>query len=399
MRTRLPFFFLLPFLLPIQAEDWLFLRGPNWNGTTDEALTSTQLNDSKIAWRVELGKGSSSVTVKGNRVFSMGNVDDHDVVYCLDAETGKEIWTRRYPCKFEARMWEGGTSATPTLDDAHVYAFSYDGQLVCLSQTDGSVVWRKHMLSDYGGKLSQWKYAGSPLILGKGLFLDIGGSGNSTVALRKSTGEKIWGSGSGKAGYAPVMPFRMGNQVALLTFKGKAMLGLEARTGKELFRIPWETSYDVNASSPVVVGSSFLVSSGYPKTGKATLYRMQSGTPKQVWINDDVKTKMSSCAYHDGHFYTVSEKRAQLMCIDARTGKTKWSETGGGQYGNLVIAKDRLVVLSDSGVLRIGKADPAGWQQESELSVLKGRCWVQPVVAQGQIYCRNNNGQLVCLKP
>ena len=87
------------------------------------------------------------------------------------------------------------------------------------------------------------------------------------------------------------------------------------------------------------------------------------------------------------------------MCIDGRTGETQWSESGGRQFGNPVIAGDRLVVLSDSGVLRIGKADPAGWKQDSELKLLRGRCWVQPTVANGRVYCRNDHGQLICVKP
>lgn len=386
-------------LAPVVAEDWLFLRGPNLNGTTPETLKSTTLSEANIAWRNEVGKGSSSMTVKGDRVYTMGNVDDHDVVYCFDAATGKEIWVQRYPCKFEDRMWEGGTSATPTLDDTHVYVFSYDGQLVCLSQADGSVVWRKHMMKDYGGTLSRWKYAGSPLIVGSGLFLDIGGSENSTIALRKTTGEKIWGSGNAGAGYAPVMPMRQGTTLNLLAFKAKEMVGLDAKTGRELFSIPWETSYDVNASSPVVVGNSFLISSGYPKTGRAALYKMDGAKPRQLWENDDVKTKMNSLAFHEGHFYAVSEKRAQLMCLDGRSGKTLWSESGGGQYGNVIVAGQHLVVLSDSGELRIGKASPKGWRAETDLKVLSGRCWVQPTAANGYIFCRSNEGQLVCLKP
>jgi len=289
--------FLLPNPVQAQGNDWLFFRGPALNGSTPEKLSSTTLSADKVVWRKTLGKGSSGVTVKDGRAYTMGNVDNQDVVYCFDAKTGREIWKQSYPCKFEARMWEGGTAATPTLDDKHAYIFSYDGQLVCLSLADGSVVWRKHMLKDYGGKLSQWKYSGSPLLIGSALLLDIGGDGNSTIALRKDTGEKIWGAGGDKAGYAPVMPFKNGTETQLLAFKGKAMLGLDARTGKELWRIPWKTSYDVNASSPIVVGSTVLITSGYPRTGRAELYRFDGGKPQQVWKNKDVITKMSSVAY------------------------------------------------------------------------------------------------------
>jgi len=390
---------LLPAPAQAQGNDWLFFRGPAMNGSTPEKLTSTQLSDSDVIWRKELGKGSSSVTIKDGRAYTMGNVNNEDVVYCFDGKTGREIWKHSYPCKFEARMWEGGTAATPTLDEQHVYVFSYDGQLVCLKQSDGSEVWRKHMIKDYGGKLSQWKYSGSPVIIGSALLLDIGGSGNSTIALKKATGEKIWGAGDDKAGYAPVMPFQNGSDLQLLAFKGKAMLGLEARTGKELWRIPWKSSYDVNASSPIVVGSSVLITSGYPRTGRAELYNFDGGKPRQVWKNPDVITKMSSAAYKNGHFYAVTEKRGAIMCFDAKTGKTVWSERGGGNYGSPIIAGDHLIVQADNGILRIGDASPKGWNQHSELKVLEGRCWVQPSFADGLIYTRSNNGSLAVVKP
>lgn len=396
------FLIILPalfFTFSVGAADWTFFRGPNYDGSTPEALASTQLNPSKIVWKKELGKGSASFTVKGEQVYTMSNVGNRDVVYCFDAKTGKEVWKTDWACKFEARMWEGGTAATPTLDEDHVYAFSYDGQLHCLKQSDGSIVWRKHMVKDYGGRLSQWKYAGSPTILGNALLLDIGGDGNSTVALRKSDGSKIWGRGDEKAGYAPVMPFKQAEGLTLLVFKGKAMVGLEARTGREQFSIPWNTSYDVNASSPVVVGNGFLVSSGYPRTGRAAFYSVRGGKPSKVWENGDVKTKMNSVARRGGYFYAASEKRGQIMCLDGRTGKTVWSERGSGQYGNLIIASDKLIVLSDTGVLRIADASPDGWNQHSELDVLDGRCWVQPTFANGQIYCRSNNGSMVVVRP
>ena len=142
------------------AGDWAFFRGPNGNGTTDDTAWKTWgAAGPKIAWEKDMGIGVSAIAVKGDRAYTMGNVENTDIVYCLDAKTGKEIWTHRFPAKFEERMFEGGTASTPTIDDDRVYAFSYDGQLFCLDASSGSVRWNVNVLKEHGGKLSQWKYA------------------------------------------------------------------------------------------------------------------------------------------------------------------------------------------------------------------------------------------------
>ena len=83
-----------------------------------------------------------------------------------------------------------GSSATPpnsTLDNskaarpphppsttASVYALGYLGDVHCLNLNDGHVVWHKHLVDDFGGRYSSWKYAGSPLVIDDLLIFDTG---------------------------------------------------------------------------------------------------------------------------------------------------------------------------------------------------------------------------------
>ncbi|MFT5123578.1 MAG: outer membrane protein assembly factor BamB [Kiritimatiellia bacterium] len=384
--------------LSLQAEDWPFYRGPQNTGSSSESDWNPEWPEGQppIAWKKELGIGASSFTIVGDQVFTMGNQKDHDVVWCLNAKDGSEIWAARYPVKFEKRMYEGGTSATPTIDGNHVYAFSYDGQLVCLNKADGKEIWRKHMLKDYGGKLSQWKYAGSPLVQGDRLFLDIGGKGNSTIALNKNTGEKIWGSGKESAGYSTIVPFKNAGQDTLLVFKGQSLNALNPVDGQERWSVKWKTSYDVNASSPIPLDGQILVTSGY-KGGRAVLFDVTGSKPKQHWRNDDIKTKMSSAVVADGCVYAVTEAGAKLVCADMKTGKTLWTEKGTGQFGTLTHAGNTLIVLTESGELWTVKPDRERFSLISRGKVLEGRCWVTPAMANGRIYCRNNRGTAVCV--
>ena len=383
----------------IYAKDWLYFTGPTYtNASTETGWNASWSDDGpKMAWKAQLGKGASSFTVKGNRVLTSGNVKDQDIVWCLDLSSGDVIWKTAFDCKFEKRMFDGGTAATPTIDGDRVYNLSYDGQLHCLSLKDGKILWKKHLMEDFGGKLSSWKYATSPLVLGDLVILDVGGNGNSTLALNKTTGAKVWGNGNENAGYATPVPITHRGKPAVVLFKGKHLVAHDLKSGKRLWSLDWETSYDVNASSPVPLpNNQLLVSSGYGG-GRAVLLDISGNTPKQLWRNDDIKTKMSSCVVHDGHVFAVcGDSGGKLFCVSLKSGKTVWEQKGFG-FGTLTLVGDKLLAQSDKGNLVVAKATSEGYQSISQAQILGNTCWVRPVLAHGYILSRNNKGNTVCL--
>jgi outer membrane protein assembly factor BamB len=184
------------------AAEWLHYRGPTQNGVSAEKLPATLPGELKTLWKASLGTGTSAVTVSDGRVYTMGNVSDKDVVYCLDAKSGKEVWRHSYPLDLDKRMFEGGPAATPTVSGKHVYTVSHQGDVWCLDAATGKKVWNKHFQKDFGGKRPQWGFAGSPTVEGNLVLLDVGGPGASTVALDKATGNVVWKSGDDGAGYA-----------------------------------------------------------------------------------------------------------------------------------------------------------------------------------------------------
>jgi len=386
-----------------RADDWTFFRGPSYNGISTETGWSAEwpAGGPKVAWRADVGIGASSVVVAGNRMFTMGSRSgqDQDVVWCLDTESGRVLWQFAYSCKFDARQFEGGPASTPTVDGSFVYALSYDGQLHCLNIEDGCVAWQKHLVEDFGGRYSSWKYAGSPLVVGERLILDTGADGNSTVALEKTTGRKIWGVGNDLAGYATPIPFQHAGRRGVLVFKARAMVAHHLKTGEELWRIDWRTYYDCNASTPSVVGDRLFISTGYGgRSARGALFQLGAGSPQQLWLNQDLETKMNSAVVYDGHVYCISEKsRGQLMCFDLRDGTIVWSESRFARYGTLMIADGKLIILDEKGEVVIADATPEEYRERARAKVLDGRCWVMPVLANGRIYAKDNMGRLVCL--
>jgi outer membrane protein assembly factor BamB len=114
----------------IQAADWSTWRGPTRDGISAEKDWNIAA-EPKVLWEAEVGLGFSSFVTAGDLVFTSGHADGKDSVFCLSAKTGKVIWTHAYPADLGDKYYEGGTSATPTLDEGKLYHLSRWGDLFC----------------------------------------------------------------------------------------------------------------------------------------------------------------------------------------------------------------------------------------------------------------------------
>jgi outer membrane protein assembly factor BamB len=376
--------------------DWTSYRGPAQNGVSSEKLTVPS-GELRQLWKANVGIGTSSVVVSGERAFTMGNVRNKDIVWCFDAATGREVWKHEYRLGGDPRNFEGGPAATPTVDGQRVYTVSHQGDLFCLDAATGKPVWYKHYQQDFKGKRPQWGYAGSPLVEGNLLILDVGGRGASTVALDKATGKTVWQSGDDDAGYASPVAADLAGQRTIVLFKASQLVGLDAATGRELWRQEWKTSYNVNAATPLIAGNRIFVSSGYGRG--CGLFEVGKTVVKR-WENKNLKAHINTPVIWQGAIYGIDDNvgpKSPLVCLDLETGQVKWEEKVGG--GSLVLIDGKLVVLSEQGELLIGEASPNGFKAALSQQVLGKRCWVQPTVANGHIFCRNNDGDLSVLAP
>jgi hypothetical protein len=85
---------LLSTALSIVASDWPEWRGPNHDGISKESgwLSKWPEAGPKQLWKATLGTGFGTVSVSQGRVYSMGNQDQTDTIFCLNADTGSVLW-------------------------------------------------------------------------------------------------------------------------------------------------------------------------------------------------------------------------------------------------------------------------------------------------------------------
>jgi len=378
-----------------RAADWPNYRGPDHNGFSQE--TDWDAQEPKILWTKSVGFGFGSIAVADRRAYLMGNTGKEgdnantDIVQCVDAESGKEIWRHEYPCSLEPKLHEGGPLATPTVDGKVVYTMSRMGDLFCFSAASGEIIWQKQLKDELGCKLPGWQLAGSPLVAGDLLVLNVGTAG---LALNKKNGDVVWENGMDVCGYATPVPYTLDNQACLAIFAKQSVMGVAVKDGRKVWEFEWKTKYDINAADPIVAGNQVFISSGYNRG--CALIQLDGGQADEVWQSKVLRTQMNCSVLWKGHVYGFDE--SELKCIDLRDGTEKWGERSLGK-GSLIMSVDgRMIIMSDKGELVTAKADPSGFTALARTQLLpRSKCWTTPALANGKIYARNAVGDAACV--
>jgi outer membrane protein assembly factor BamB len=381
------------------AEDWPQWLGPDRDGATSE-VAQPWSNQPKEVWRADFGIGYSTMTIRDGRAYTMGNVDDRDEVYCLDARTGKRIWTQSYPCPKSANGYYG-PRCTPAVDDQRVYTVSHQGQVYCFRAGDGKVLWNKNLL-EMGYEAPKWGISTSPLLREDTILIEVG----AILALRKTDGRIVMKSRKFPVGYSSPMVFEAGGKSLVASFPAYGLIVAEEDTGEIVATAPWKTPFNVNAVTPLQVKPSRLfITSGYRRG--AALYDLAREDLVQIWKTRELGSQMNQCVLQDGHLYGFTGNvrgRGGLRCISAADGSLKWEHDDRRKLGvgSVLLAADRLVILGEHGWLMLAEATPEGFKPLCEAKILEGDyCWTPPVLANGLLYCRNydkgKGSQWVCL--
>jgi outer membrane protein assembly factor BamB len=378
--------------MPFPQPYWTDFRGPSRDGHYRErrVLTAWPAGGLTPLWKQPVGAGYASFVAAFGRAFTIEQRGREEVVAAYDIPTGRELWTHAWPALFQEGMGGDGPRATPTWFDGRLYALGATGELRCLDAANGRLVWRLNILDDNGAANLDWGMAASPLIVGDTVVVAPGGpEGRAVVAYDRLKGARVWSSESGKAGYSSPMLATLVGREQILVFAGTRLLSLTPDRGKLLWSHPWQTMADINVAQPLVVGDTrVFISSGYD-VGGAVLEITPEGSGfvvREVWRNNRMKNRFASSVLHGGHIYGLDE--SILACVDAATGELKWK---GGRYGygQLLLAGDRLIVLTERGELVLVAANPERHEELASFPALEGKTWNHPAIANGVLLVRN----------
>jgi outer membrane protein assembly factor BamB len=384
--------------------DWPNWRGPNFEGKSASTNIVTDWSKGlKKLWHVNyLCQGNATASwsapvVKGNRLVTTGRDENNDLIFCLNSETGDLIWQGKYEAP-ATNSHGPGPRATPFIDDDKVYTFGRSGDLVCWQLLDGKMLWRKNV-KDEGGSEPQWGYSSTPLVFEDKVIVQ-GGGNALALAYDKLTGNLLWKSMQGEAGYAAAIPMLIENEHKLLVYHGTGLSCLNPSDGKEIWTAKWETDYNVNATTPIISGDLIFHSSGYKMGGQAL--KVTGASYSALWKNNAIEAQHTDPVLIDGYLYSYSGESSrmsgQFKCVELLTGKEMWS-TGRIGQGTATFADGHLICLDIKGNLYLVKPDPAEFKLVSEMKSaigdVKHPAWTVPVVANGKLYLRYLQ-QLIC---
>jgi len=375
------------------AEDWPHWRGPSRDGHVLNKEPFTESTEFHTRWSAEIGTGFSSIVAVGDRVYSMGNSDDQDTVWCLDAKTGDVIWSHSYPCPLDPNLFEGGPTSTPTFSNGKLFTLSRRGDTFCFDAKSGAVDWNVNIAEAHDVNIPTWGFAGSPLVLEDRVILNAGAHG---LALKPKDGTLLWKSdNSDDAGYSTPLPVEIDGTTFALMLAGKALNAVDIGSGERAWSVRWITRYGINAADPILLNNhQLLVSSGYSKG--TSLIDFTATEAKPAWRSRDLRNQMSPGVLIDGRLYAVdgdAGSEPKLTCIDPLTGKPIWSDVSFGSATILAVGK-QLFILSETGEFTIAKPEAEGISVIKHHQLIDGKYWTPICYVNSTIFARNAIGKL-----
>ena len=393
---------------PNSGEDWPKWRGPRGDGTWRAPKLQTRWPEDGLqrAWRQELGGGYGGIAVSGGRVYVMDRQrepKDIERVLCFDAVTGKRFWSHSYPADYDNVSYDNGPRATPTVYRGHVYTLGALGHLYCLDVSNGQIVWSKDLVRDFAARVPIWGLSASPVIFEDTVIVHPGSKPNGCyIAFDRVTGEERWRGLPDGAGYAtPILIDHAGTQ-QLVGWTPSNVRGLDPRTGKLLWTVPFEVNYGTAIAHPIFQEDLILVSSYYDGTKAIHLGDQPSDVQVKWHDRRNLRGLMSQPLYRDGHAYLL-DKRHGLTCFHLATGKKRWDDDnrmtpkGRNPQATMVWLNDadRAIILNSDGDLILVRLNSEGYIEQSRTNII-GRTWAHPAYAGNCIYARSDT-EIVCV--
>jgi outer membrane protein assembly factor BamB len=394
-------------LASLPAEDWPQWRGPQRDGISRETglLQEWPAGGPKLEWhRTDTGSGYGAPAIVGTHIYVTGNEGVRDeFVQAMATSDGQRLWRTRLGAvgNPDQQPEFPGARSTPTVDGAFLYALGSDGDLACVETATGVIRWQKNLRLDFGGKPGLWAYAESPLVDGDVVVCSPGGAVATVVALDKKTGETIWKTSTpeaDEAAYASAIVIHAAGQKQYVQMLSKGLIGLDADSGKILWRFG-QTVSRYNANIPTPVARDGILYSAGAGTGGA-LIRLQPADGgvivEPLAFSAKFPAAIGGAVLVDRHLYGTTGPT--MLCVEFETGVLQWEERALGSAA-LLSADGRVYAHAESGEVGLLEVGPDGYvvrgrftpDGRPERRGAMERAWAYPALAGGRLFLRDHH--------
>jgi len=332
------------------AEDWPQWRGPNRDGkVTGFTPPATWPKALAQKWKVAVGDGDATPALVGDKLFVFTRQGTDEVLSCLNAADGNEIWKKSYPATATVgppAQAHPGPRSSPAVGEGKVVTLGVGEMLSCLDAASGKMIWRKEFSKEFPKTFPRFYTATSPIIVDKMCVVHLGAEGNGAImAFDLANGDVKWQwKGDGPAYGSPIVATIEGvKQIVEQTEKN--IVGINAADGKLL----WQTPYggggggmSNNTATPVIDGSTVIISGRGTKAIKVE----KSGDAfavKDLWNNAQASIQYNTPVLENGLIFGFGfSNGTTVFCLNEKDGATVWTDAPWSRRCNAPRASTRL---------------------------------------------------------
>ena len=391
--------------ITVNAQEWTQWRGPARDGSVLTKNAPAKWPDTfQRSWRVEIGEGYSSPVVAGGRVFVHSRRDPEEIVSAISLADGKVVWQQKYQAVFNKNQFAvkmaKGPNSTPLVIDNRLFTLGVTGILNAWDTATGRPLWTRDFSKSIDTSKLFCGTAASPIAIDGRVVVQVGSDvhGGQILALNPATGATEWEWRGLGPGYASPVVIDIGGTRHLVTMTEGSIVGVDAKTGKELWSVPFPDEWHENITTPLWTGTHLVVAG--TRAGTHAYSIVQSGGKWQAteaWKNADVTMYMSSPVYGDGVIYGHSEKKkGQFVAVDAKTGAVKWTTEGRqGEHASLLLTPHHVVFLTNGADLIVAKRGTPAFDVEKRYEVAEAATWAVPVLLGSKVLVRDATGVML----
>jgi outer membrane protein assembly factor BamB len=381
------------------TASWPQWRGPARDGVAQLTIPPVWPATLTKRWEATVGAGHASPVVANGRVVLHSRQGDREVTRAFDLTSGKELWRSEYPAPYTmnsaARGHGPGPKSTPVVAADRVFTFGISGILSAHDLSSGRVLWR----IDAPQAPPEFGTAMSPIVIDSHVVVHLGANDSGTLtAFDVATGKPRWQwTGDGPA-YASPVAAEIAGMRQIVTQSENAVIGIGATSGQLLWRLPFKTSYDQNAITPIVV-KDVVVYSGL-ESGTTAIRVTRKGSAwavEPLWKNDQVAMYMSTPVVASGTLFGLSHlRRGQFFAIDLASGKTLWTSAGReGENASIMLAGNQLLLSTTNAELIVARVSTTRFEEVKRYTIANSAVWAHPALV-GRLILVKDVEKLIC---
>ncbi len=353
-------------------------------------------------------------TLDGGRRKTRGEpVPDKIFLFAIDRKNGAVRWRKQIDSGNQLFRKQNSASPSPVTDGKHVWVMTGNGKFACFSM-DGVEVWKRDIQADYGRFGLNHGYASTPLLEGDRLYVQVlhgmkTKDPSYVFAVDKGTGKTIWkeerptdAQRESLDNYATPQIARVDNRQQLVVSGADYVTGHDIDSGKELWRIggfnPTNDPANRTIASSVVIGENVFTTS---TRGRPFIAFRAGGSgnitgKSEIWKNNlgaDVPTPTT-----DGKYLYVLVDNGILNCLEAATGKVVYQgkRIERGTYSaSPLLADGKIYCINEEGTTTVVKVGPEF--EVLAVNKLDGLTLASPVAVDDEIFIRTAD-YLYCIR-